>query len=116
MKKFIKLFSLCLAVLFIVSVFSSCGSKNKLIGTWVLLDEDKNSADEKLILADDGTGTIKSGMLSSSLTWSAENGQLFITSSVCGMTNMTGYSYKIFGDVLILTDENGEEQMYRKIT
>lgn len=114
MKKVISLISLCLVAVILVSSFSSCSNKKKFVGTWDEYDSEGNPTGTTLVLANDGTGSAKSDGISGSVTWSVEEDKLFLTLSMCGVTDTQEYTYKFSGDKLILIDEDGEETIYKK--
>ena len=74
----------------------------------------KAETGEKLVLANDGTGSMDMDGIGGSLTWSLNKGKLIMTVSVCGMSESSEYSYKFSGNKLTLTDEDGETTVYRK--
>lgn len=115
MKKYLKLFSLLLVSVLLVSALSSCGYKSKFCGTWVELDSDGNEeTGDNLVLAKDGTGSIVDDGISGSVQWSVDNDKLFMTCSICGMTQTLEFTYEFDGDKMILTEKDGDVTVYRK--
>lgn len=117
MKKTLAIVSMCLVLVMIVPLLSSCSNRKKFVGTWDELDSDGDIAydGETLVFANDGTGSYEApGGNYGSLTWSVEKNKVFITVSMCGMSNSQEFTYKFSGDTLILTDTEGEVTVYRK--
>ena len=116
MKKFIRIIALCLVAVMLMSSFASCGNKRKFVGTWQELDEDGevSSDSETIVLANDGTGSASADGLTASVKWSVEKDKLFVTISVCGVTETEEYTYKFSGNKMILTDQDGEQTVYVK--
>ena len=116
MKKFIRIIALCLVAVMLMSSFASCGNKRKFVGTWEELDEDGEVSSDGVtfVLANDGTGSAKQDGMTASVTWSVEKDKLFITLSMCGVTETEEYTYKFSGNKLTLTDQDGEQTVYRK--
>ena len=110
MKKTTRIITLFLIVTLIATLFAGCSAKKKLVGTWENEDEDQT-----MVLASDGTGSIKAEGMSASLTWSVEGKTLFLTITVCGQTESSEMIYKVSGNKLILTDEDGEQTIYYKV-
>ncbi len=104
-----------LTVILIVLLATSANSK-KFVGTWEEIDEYGDIAynGETIVFANDGTGSARSGGMSGSLTWSVEKNKVFITVSICGVTDTQEFEYKFSGDTMTLIDENGEKTVYRK--
>lgn len=84
--------------------------QNALVGRWELVDvqtEYNRSAyyiGEKFELFSDGTGISSAGY---EKKWIAENGRLKMGDDVC--------SYKISGNKLILTDDDGTIETYQRV-
>lgn len=84
--------------------------QNALVGRWELVDvqtEYNKSAyyiGEKFELFSDGTGISSAGY---EKKWIAENGRLKMGDDVC--------SYKISGNKLILTDDDGTIETYQRV-
>ena len=117
MKKKLSVISLCVVVVMLVSLLSACGNSNKkFIGTWEEINSDGEllSDGTTLVLANDGTGSITSDGISGSVTWSVEKDKVFISISLCGMTEATECTYEFSGNTMTLVDEDGGETIYRK--
>lgn len=114
MKKIITAISLCLVSVMLLSLLASCGVEKKLAGTWVELDEDGNETDTILVLASDGTGSVTEDGMSGSVTWTIDGDKIFITVSMCGMSDSSECTFKVSGDTLTLTDAEGDSEIYRK--
>ena len=114
MKKMITMISVCLVAALLLSLLSSCGVKKKFVGSWELLNSDGEPEGTVLVLADDGTGSITQEGMSGSVTWSIEDDTLFLTISICGMSETQECTYKFSGDQMILTNADGDETVYRK--
>ena len=115
MKRLISILSLCLVAVVLVSSLLSCdGVEKKFVGTWESVESDAESESETLVLANDGTGSIESDGMSGSVSWSVDGDKAFFTVSMCGMTETQEYTYEFDGDKMILTDEDGEQTIYRK--
>lgn len=114
MKNTIKLFSLLLAVVLLVCALTSCGLKRQFVGTWVEIDSNGEESGEELVLTNNGKGSISEDGMSGSVTWSCEGDSLFLTISICGMTETEEYTYEFSGKTMTLTDQDGDETVYRK--
>ena len=103
-----------LAIILIVSLFT-CNNQRQFVGTWQEIDSDGNfiSDGETLVFANDGTGSVKSGGMSGSLTWSVEKDKLFVTVSLCGVADSKVFSYEFSGDKMTLIEADGEKTVYR---
>ena len=109
MKKTIRIISVCLVIVMLTSILSACGVDKKFVGTWQEVD-----GDTTLVLANDGTGSITESGVSGSVNWNLDDDKVFITISICGMTETEEFSYKFSGDTMALTDAEGETTVYRK--
>lgn len=110
MKNIRGIVSLCLVALMLMAVLSACGNESKLIGTWESTD-----SDETLVLANDGTGSITvGGGLSGALNWSVNNNKIFLTFSMCGMTQTEEFTYEVDSHNLKLIDLDGTVEIYTK--
>lgn len=117
MKKFNRIIALCLIAVVSMTMLTACGgNKKKFVGTWEELDADGEVSyyGTTLVLANDGTGSAQQDGMTASVTWSVEKDKVFITLSMCGVTETEEYTYKFSGDTLIMTDHDGEETVYRK--
>jgi hypothetical protein len=117
MKKFLSIISVCIVIIMLTSVLSSCGPKSPFVGTWDEVDPSTGMRvpdGEILILADDGTGSLVSGGVNGSLNWTHRNDKLTITASMCGVSVTHEYSFQFVGDTMFLVDEEGEETIYRR--
>ena len=103
-----------LLVVILVSLLSAGITNQKFVGTWDEIDSDGNLEGETIVFANDGTGSVKSSGISGSLSWNVRGNKVFITVSLCGITETEEMSYKFSGDTLTLVDEDGEESIYRK--
>ena len=116
MKKFISILSLCLVAAMLIPMLVSCDAKDKFVGTWEELDDDGTVTGTTMTLANDGTGSISSDGMSGSISWSVEKDKLFLTVSICGMSETSELTYKFSGKTMILTDTDGETTTYRKVS
>ena len=116
MKKINRIIALCLVAVVLMTVLTACGNKKKFVGTWEELDADGEVSynGETLVLANDGTGSAEKDGMTASVTWSVEGNKLFITMSMCGVTETEECTYKFSGDTLTITDQDGDETVYRK--
>ena len=116
MKKLIIAVALCLIAVMALTAFAGCkkSDEKKFIGTWYELDEDGNKTGTTLVLAKKGEGSITEEGMSGSVKWSVEKNKLFLTMSVCGMTQSEEFTYKFSGKKLILTDSDGDTTTYTK--
>ena len=117
MKKFLSIISLVLVFVMLTSVLSSCNNnRKKFVGTWQEIDEDGEfvSDGEVLVFANDGTGSVTSDGISGSMSWSVDGDKLFMTLSMCGISQSQEFHYKFSGKTMILTDLDGETSIYRK--
>ena len=117
MKKFIRILSLCLIAVMLLSVLASCGDskeKKKFVGTWLEINSKGEEKGEKLVLAKDGTGSVSEDGMSGSVKWKLDGEKVFITVSICGETQTQECTYEFSGDKMILTDDDGDETIYRK--
>ena len=113
MRRSISIVFICLVVVMLICLLSACDANKKFVGTWK-----QDETGETLVLANDGTGSISvSGEydISGSVTWSVENDKIFLSVSLCGMSETQEYTYKFSGDTMILTNTEGEETVYRKV-
>ena len=110
MKRTIRIFSICLIIVMLTSMLSACDASKKFVGTW---EEVESGA--TLVLANDGTGSVSEDGMSGSVTWSVEKDKIFLTVSVCGMTETTECTYEFSGDTMTLTDAEGEVTVYKKV-
>ena len=114
MKKIITTVSLCLVFVMLLSLLASCGSKKTLVGTWAELDSDGKETGVILVLANDGTGSISQDGMSGSISWSINGNKIFLTVSMCGVTETSECTYELSGNTLTLTSAEGEKEVYRK--
>lgn len=102
------------------------GSSNSLIGQWVNEDESERDENPFELFSDstaiecfsDGTAIISySSGLTNSVNWVVENERIKFTLDTGIFGNIaSSYSYKLSEDTLILTDDDGEETTYTRIT
>ena len=115
MKKIIVIIALCLVAATVLAVFAGCKKdEKKFIGTWYELDEEGNKTGTKLVLAKKGEGSITEDGMSGSVKWSVEKNKLFLTISICGMSDSGEFTYKFSGNKMILTDKDGSVTTYTK--
>lgn len=124
MKKSLQIISLCLVLITLVTVLSSCNERKKLIGKWDLCDSSGTPIPNgtSYFFANDGTGYVNSEGTSLSITWRVEQNKLLVTISSCGINQVLEYTYEFsknplnlfLGDVLFLTDANGTKEAFRK--
>ena len=116
MKKSIGLIALILVAVIAMTVFLGCGgASSKFVGTWVEVDENGEPTGEKLVLTKNGEGSISDSGLTGSVKWSVEGSHVFITVSMCGLTETEECSYKFSGKQMTLTKlDSGETSTYIK--
>jgi len=116
MKKILIIVSVCLVAVLFISLLSSCGTKQKFVGTWDEIDENGEVLynGETLVLANDGTGSAEKDGMTASVNWSVKGNKLFLTMSVCGTTETYEVTYKFSKDTMTLTYDDGETVTYRK--
>ena len=113
MRKLITTISLCLVSVVLLSLLASCGG-NPLVGTWVEINPQGNETGSELVLANDGTGSVTDEGLSGSVKWSVNGNRIFLTVSMCGVSDTTECTYTLDGDKLTLVDTEGETMIYRR--
>ena len=113
MRKLIATISLCLVSVVLLSLLASCGG-SPLVGTWVEINSQGNETGTEIVLANDGTGSVTEDGLSGSLQWSVKGNQLFLTVSMCGVSDTTEFTYTLDGDKLTMVDTEGETTVYRR--
>lgn len=95
---------ICLIAVLLVG----CGKNSSLVGTWDTDAEGKLDFE----LYSDGTGIAENY----SLEWVAENGKLKVTFDVGILgTVADSYSYELSGNILVLTDDEGESTTYTRV-
>lgn len=109
MKTLKRTLSLLLIFVLLAAALSACSSSKKLVGTW-----NSESTGTTLVLANDGTGSITEDGMSGSVRWSVEKDSLFLTISICGMTETSEFTYKLSGSTLTLIDSDGEAEIFQK--
>lgn len=109
MKKAISIISLCLVIVMITFSLSACGVDKKFVGTWK--EEGSSSV---MVLASDGTGSINEDGISGSVNWSVENNKLFLTVSLCGLSETMECTYEFSGDTMTLNELDGTTYVYHK--
>ena len=117
MKKSVKVIVLSLIAIMMVVGLSSCGERNKFVGTWAKLDSDGNRTDEMLVLAKNGEGSLSGSsdiVTSVGVKWSVEKDRLFLTASACGLTESYEYTYSFEGNKMILKTLDGDVESYIK--
>ncbi len=110
MKKAIRVITLCLVIVMLTSLLAACKSDSKFVGTW-----EQTDADCTMVMASDGSGSITEEGISGSLKWKQDGGKLFLTVSLCGMTETEEYTYELSGDTLTLTDTYGDVSVFQKV-
>lgn len=83
-----------------------------LVGTWVL-EED---SEIQMVLEKDGAGELKSESTSLDLTWSVEDGLLYVSVSVLGysQTLYDGVEFDVTFDSLVVTSNATEVTFYKQ--
>lgn len=119
MKKKILVILCSLLTVLLVGCGGSSNSSNSLIGQWVNEDESERDENPFELFSDstaieffsDGTAIISySSGLTNSVNWVVENERIKFTLDTGIFGNIaSSYSYKLSGDTLILTDDDGEE-------
>ena len=110
MKKTTRILSLCLALILMASLLAACSSNSEFVGTWK-----EEGSDTKLVLASDGSGSVSEQGVSGSVKWNVEGDKVFITVSICGMSETDEYTYEFSGDTMTLTENNGNTTVYTKV-
>ena len=116
MKKINRIIALCLVAVVLMTMLAACGEEKEFVGTWEELNANGEVSydGETLVLANDGTGSAKKDGMTASVKWSVEKNKLFITMSMCGVTETMECTYKFSGDTLTIVDQDGEKTVYRK--
>ena len=114
MRKNVKWLVLVLVSMMVLGMFLGCGgNRAQFVGTWIGVDENGNQTEEKLVLAKNGEGSITDSGLVGSVKWSVDGNRLFLTVSMCGMTNSQEFTYEFAGNRMILTAvDDGDVSIY----
>ena len=102
--KTLKIVSLALIAVMAIGILASCGSSNRnIVGTW------ESTADfVSYTFENDGTGKYSAfGVVSIDMTYKIAGDELWITSSILGVSNDEVFTFKINGDKLRLTSSDG---------
>ena len=115
MKKLAVIFVFLLILVTLAGTLSACSGKKQLVGAWELVDEEGDEEAE-LVLADNGTGTMKEDGMSANVTWSVSGNKLTLTISVCGESETTVYKYSVHGKTLklISVDDPDDVVVWKK--
>lgn len=106
--------SICMAALVMLLAIASCGKKEDITGKWVYTEEGTGRT-ATMELFSDGTGTIAEDGLSYSCEWTTEKGRLKVEvdTGIFGKISQVA-DYEVNGDMLILSDEEGEVTYIRE--
>ncbi len=104
--------SICTTLLIMLLAIAGCGKKENLAGKWVYTEEGTGST-VTMEFFSDGTGICTVDESSYSCTWTSENGRLKIEMDfgIFGKDAQTT-NYKLDGDTLVLTTNEGESATY----
>jgi len=115
MKKAVLFIAAFMAMVMLVGTFTGCNVKEKqFIGTWHEINENGEETGEVLVLAKGGEGSISDSGTTGSVKWSVEEDKIFITMSMCGMTETKECTYEISGNKMTLTENDGSVSVYIK--
>ena len=102
---------ICLVVAIAFTAFAGCsngGHNGKFVGTWYEVDSEGHKKNSKLVLTKNGEGSFTQDGLSGNVNWHIEKNKLFLSVSMCGMTETDECSYEFSGNKLILTESDGD--------
>ncbi len=109
MKNGRRIIAVCMTVFVMMVAIAGCGKKEDMTGKWVGTEESTGQT-SSMELFSDGTGKItEEDSLSYSCEWTTENGRLKVEvdTGIFGKISQV-VDYKLEGDTLILTDEDGK--------
>lgn len=113
MKKRRRIISVCMTVLVMLLAVAGCGKKEDITGKWVYTEESTGQT-ASMEFFSDGTGKItEEDSLSYSCEWTTEDGRLKVEvdTGILGKISRV-VDYKLDGDTLTLTDDDGESAIY----
>ncbi len=92
------------------------GSDAKLTGLWQEVDENGNLKSEKMVLASDGTGmAIDTSGNGAYIEWGADGSRVSLIMTMGNQSAEFTGTYKISGDTLTFTYDDGDVDIYEKI-
>jgi hypothetical protein len=102
-----RMFVIALILTLVFFLVACGGGSSALVGKWALEPGQPTSGNiEDMELLKDGTGIVDGA----GITWKVENGRFYVTHPLIAAS----WAYKISGETLVLTDDDGESLTYKK--